>query len=677
VRFGGVISGTGRLVQMGTGTTTLTSAGNSVGTTAIRSGTLLINGSLASSTVTAGNGTTLGGTGSVSGVVTLASGATLAPGASAATTGVLTVGSLILNPGSILAYDLQTPNLIGPQNDRVDIHGNLTLAGTLNVTDTGSFASTPGSYRLINYTGTLTGAASDLQIGRTPGYTQGDVFVQTIVPGQVNLITVLKGLPVEYWDGSGVTGNGVISGGSVKWNNSAPNWVNANGTINQSWIPGMAIFTGAAGTVTLGENVSAMAMQFSTDGYQIAGNGHTITLLGMPNSHLSLIRVDPGSTATITASLVGQGGLNKADNGTLILSGDNTYTDGTVISGGTLQIGNGGTSGIISGNINNNGTVAFDRIDSVSFSGAIAGQGNLVQLGSGTLALVGNNAYSGGSTVNEGTLVAGSNNALGTGPVSVAGSSSTLQINSGVTLTNLISLHNGGTLNNSGTLNGGSSTLLVTLGGTIVNSAGGVITVNQIQLTQAPATLVNSGTIHANLEFANFANTVQLFTGSSVVGNLGLGTNPGTNLILDGTGTQSLKQAVTGTITNSGNLTKQGAGTWIIDEELDAPVSTNVLAGVLTVNNTLNSPYVTVQSGATLMGAGNISGSVTNFGSISPGNSPGTLTINGNYTQAQSGVFKAQIASATNYDRLAVTGRANLDGTLRLTLLSGYRPGLH
>jgi hypothetical protein len=243
-----------------------------------------------------------------------------------------------------------------------------------------------------------------------------------------------------------------------------------------------------------------------------------------------------------------------------------------------------------------------------------------------------------------------------------------------VTLTNLISLHNGANLNNSGTLNGGSSALLVTLGGTIVNSAGGVITANQIQLTQASATLVNSGTIHANVEFANFANTVQLFTGSSVVGNLALGTNPGTNLILDGPGTQSLRQAVTGTITNSGNLTKQGAGTWIIDEELDAPVSTNVLAGVLTVNNTLNSPYVTVQSGATLMGAGNISGSVTNFGTISPGNSPGALTISGNYTQARSGTFNVQIASATSYDRLAVTGRANLDGTLRLTLLSGYRP---
>jgi hypothetical protein len=74
------------------------------------------------------------------------------------------------------------------------------------------------------------------------------------------------------------------------------------------------------------------------------------------------------------------------------------------------------------------------------------------------------------------------------------------------------------------------------------------------------------------------------------------------------------------------------------------------------------------------MGSGNISGSVTSFGNISPGNSPGTLTINGNYTQARSGAFNVEIASATNYDRLAVTGHANLDGTLRLTLLSGYRP---
>jgi hypothetical protein len=83
---------------------------------------------------------------------------------------------------------------------------------------------------------------------------------------------------------------------------------------------------------------------------------------------------------------------------------------------------------------------------------------------------------------------------------------------------------------------------------------------------------------------------------------------------------------------------------------------------------------VTVQVGAMLKGAGNVIGNVTNFGTLSPGNSPGTLTISGNYTQTSSGVYNVQIDSASSYSRLNVTGHASLDGTLQLTLASGYRP---
>ncbi len=148
-----------------------------------------------------------------------------------------------------------------------------------------------------------------------------------------------------------------------------------------------------------------------------------------------------------------------------------------------------------------------------------------MNLGGGTLTLTGNNLYSGGTAVDNGTVVTASNGALGTGLVSIANRSSTLQVNSGVTLANLVTLSNGGTLNNSGTLNEGASNLNATNGGAIINNAGGIITANQIQFTLAPAVLVNLGTINANVTFANFANTVQLFTGSSIVGNLNLGTD--------------------------------------------------------------------------------------------------------------------------------------------------------
>ena len=61
--------------------------------------------------------------------------------------------------------------------------------------------------------------------------------------------------------------------------------------------------------------------------------------------------------------------------GTTILTANNTYTGGTTISAGTLQLGNGGTTGSIVGNVIDNGTLAFNRSDGDVFAGTISGTG--------------------------------------------------------------------------------------------------------------------------------------------------------------------------------------------------------------------------------------------------------------------------------------------------------------
>jgi hypothetical protein len=74
---------------------------------------------------------------------------------------------------------------------------------------------------------------------------------------------------------------------------------------------------------------------------------------------------------------------------------------------------------------------------------------------------------------------------------------------------------------------------------------------------------------------------------------------------------------------------------------------------------------------------GTMNGNLVNAGTVSPGNSPGTLTINGSYTQTAAGTYQAEIASATSYDQINVSGNpgtASLNGTLALSLLNGYRP---
>jgi autotransporter-associated beta strand protein len=90
----------------------------------------------------------------------------------------------------------------------------------------------------------------------------------------------------------------------------------------------------------------------------------------------------------------------------LTLTGTNTYTGGTTISAGTLQLGNGGTTGSITGNVIDNGVLAFNRSDSVTFDGVISGQGTLVKQGGGTLTLTGmSTEFTGPTMVNNGSLI--------------------------------------------------------------------------------------------------------------------------------------------------------------------------------------------------------------------------------------------------------------------------------
>jgi fibronectin-binding autotransporter adhesin len=96
----------------------------------------------------------------------------------------------------------------------------------------------------------------------------------------------------------------------------------------------------------------------------------------------------------------------KIGNGTWTLTGANTYTGTTTISGGTLQLGAGGTSGsLASATILNDATLAFNRSDDLTYAGAISGAGSLIKLGAGALTLSSPNTYTGLTRVSAGQLV--------------------------------------------------------------------------------------------------------------------------------------------------------------------------------------------------------------------------------------------------------------------------------
>ncbi|HYI27431.1 MAG TPA: autotransporter-associated beta strand repeat-containing protein, partial [Bradyrhizobium sp.] len=103
----------------------------------------------------------------------------------------------------------------------------------------------------------------------------------------------------------------------------------------------------------------------------------------------------------------GTGAFQQTGGGTTIFTASNTYTGGTTIAAGTLQLGNGGTTGSIVGNVLNNANFAINRSDTFGFDGLISGTGAFQQNGSGTTIFTANNTYTGGTAIAAGTLQLG------------------------------------------------------------------------------------------------------------------------------------------------------------------------------------------------------------------------------------------------------------------------------
>jgi fibronectin-binding autotransporter adhesin len=624
--FAGVISGGGGLIKQGSGLFTLTGANNYTGATTVAGGNLRVNGSVASA-VTVQSGATLSGSGSVGGLVTVQSGGTLSAGQSP---GTITLGALNLNAGSTSVFELGSPGVVGgATNDLVNVTGNLTLGGTLSVN-----APSAGYYRLFNY-GTLTPSNFDT----ISGSSNGTPVVLTNVPNQVNLSIAAAGQRIQFWDGADQTGNGVVNGGTGTWNATNTNWTGAPGqaNINDQWRSSVGVFAGTAGTVTIAGAQAFDTLQFSTTGYVLnAGAGGQLQLAGL--SSTGTINTDGGVVATINAPIVNGSSqsLAKVGGGTLILTAANTYTGGTTISAGTLQLGNGGTTGSVVGNIVDNGTLAVNRSNAVTLSGVISGTGAFQQIGQGTTTLTNTNTYTGPTTVTSGFLT-----------ISATGSiTSNVTNNVFATFTNAGtvtgSLFTTGTASNSGTITGGLTTTSFE--------------------PFAPNTMTNTGTING---------------GATVSGRSTLNTNAATSIVnggLTNSATVNARNQVNGAIVNqgggrfivAGNLTGNDSFTNSGNAQLD--LNGGNFTGITTLtNNSTSEQGIRIPLIRTL----STTGAVTNAAGA-------TILVSGRFIPGQLLTNSGDIRVNIDGGLIATAGITNTaTGTITVALGGGIEDDLN
>jgi uncharacterized protein with beta-barrel porin domain len=536
---------------------------------------------------------------------------------------------------------------------------NVPFGDSINLTNPGSISGGNGGNGGLSSTGNgggggAGGAGVDLQTG---GSNVGNGAGSSITGGNggaggsggINSSSGAGGA-----GGIGVFSSGantIVNSGSISGGLAADGVTRADAVFFAGSGGQLNVFSGSTltGNVELGITAAATLK---------AGNSGAEVATGVVLGNASTLTLD-GSTANLLISGVISGsgsGAVTVTPGTTIFSGNNTYSGGTSISSSAiLRIDNGGTVG--TGDVLDNGSLVFNRGDTVTVSNNISGGGSLTQSGSGTLILGGNNVYSGVTNINSGILqinagsalqntsqinlnggelLAGgsfvlnrslfaSNNATST---IAAAAGNTLTLTGGITVDSNANLTFGaagatGTVSlggNSATLSGPGN--LEVAAGTLTGTGAALGTLTQA----ANSTTVDSG---ATLDFAGQDATVTKLLGSGTV-NTGFST---TNTVTLGDGT-----SFSGAITGAGNLGVAGSNADVTLSGVNTYSGTTTVAasGLLSVtgSGTLGSGAVSLDGILSVQSSASFSlGAVTGAGTIIKSGS-GNLTLTGANTYA-------------------------------------------
>ena len=626
-----------------------------------------------------------------------------------------------------------------------DSNWTISSGGSFTLTLDNTYNSNLAIYSGMNGnsgTNTINANIQFVQAGQNAEVNNGHVLKLGSLSGGSGFIKIGAGLLVFTGDNGSYSGattvsvgtlqvgdggaTGALGSGSVT-NNAALVFNRGNTITVANAISGSGSLTqSGAGTLILtGGNSYGSTTIDSGKTLQVGSGGASGTLGGGSVTDDGSLVFNRSNTITVANAISGSGSLTQSGAGTLILTGGNSYGSTTIDSGKTLQVGSGGASGTLGGgSVADDGSLVFNRSNTITVANAISGSGSLTQSGAGTLILTGGNSY-GSTTIDNGkTLQVGSGSTSGTlggGSVTDDGSlvfnrSGTVTVSNAINGTGTLAQNGGGTLTldgtngylgattistgilnvrNSSALGSGSAGVTVADGAALELEGSG-FTVSGKPLYLAGGGGGGGGGALRNISGANSwtgaitlngATTIQSDAGSLALAGI---TGAGNNLILQGDAGGSTGAITTG----GGSLAKAGSGTWTLGGTCTYTGQTLIQQGTLALGSSgsiANSPTIDVQSasffdvsavsggytllpGQTLKGNGTVIGAMTVGGVLSPGESPGILHC-GNLGFQDAGQFREELNGNKPgaYDELVVGGNADLTGAELVGSL-GYAP---
>ena len=504
------------------------------------------------------------------------------------------VGSLI-NEGTIAGGDGGNggASSIGSSGGAGGVGVSFSASGS-GLTNSGTIRGGNGGSRSGSGSGSVGGGGAgvvgaSLTINNTGGTISGGLSGDGVT--RANAITFTGGAnTLTLANTGGLTGNVAVDGAGTLTFNQATAVTLANAITGSG-----SIIQDGAGTLALTGSNSYSGGTTITSGTLQIGNGGTTGSISGNVTNNAVLAFNRSDIVTFANAISGTGAVRQIGTGTMILTANNNYSGGTTITSGTLQIGNGGTTGAITGNVTNNAAIVFNRSNTADFNGTMSGTGTVTKQGAGMLGFTGTNTYTGVTTINAGTLaIAGGSAIADTGAV-VVNSAGTFGVYGNETIGSLAGtgalFFYGALPTDTTTLTSGGDNASTTFAGVISETNGtgrltkigtGTFTLTGNN-TYTGATTVDGGTLSVNGSIASSSMTT-VNSGGTLGGNGFVG-----NTTING-GTLAPGNSI-GTLTVQGNLVMTSASTYLVEVSPASADRVNVTGTATLGGATVNASF--------------------------------------------------------------------------------------